>query len=106
MRAIEQASLSLDAEINPLLPFVVDSPRFDGETIRLRHLATHTAGILDHWDVLGPLYVDGDSPIALGDLREGYFVAGGEWYDATANFTSPTAPPGIELPTEGRRRSA
>ena len=90
MHAIESGDLTLDTDINTRLPFEVDNPQVDDETILLRHLVTHTSGIRDNWGNMP--YSDGDSPHALGDFLEGYLVAGGKWYSATDNFNA--IPPG------------
>ncbi|MBI5958438.1 MAG: beta-lactamase family protein [Chloroflexi bacterium] len=86
MMAWEEAGFDLDMPVNDLLPFQVDNPHTDGEVITLRHLATHTSGLLDNWEIYNAMYTPGDSPIALGDFLEGYLTAGGEWYDADENF--------------------
>ncbi len=85
MMAVEDGDLDLDADINDVLPFEVVHP-YSRDTITLRMLLTHTSGISDNWDVLEPLYVEGDSPIALGDFLEAYLVEGGEYYDSEWNF--------------------
>lgn len=88
MQQVEAGRLDLDEDINTYLPFTVDNPRVDGETITLRHLATHTSGLIDNYeDVYDPTYVPGDSPIALPDFLEGYYVPGGEYYYAEGNFS-------------------
>ena len=84
MHASEANALTLDQDINTLLPFSVDNPEVQGETILLRHLVTHTSGIRDNWSNMP--YSDGDSPHALGAFLEGYLVEGGTWYDASENF--------------------
>ncbi len=84
MHAIENHHLTLDTDINQILPFTVDNPKLDGETIQLRHLVTHTSGIRDNWSRMP--YADGDSPYALGDYLKGYLVEGGNWYSATDNY--------------------
>ncbi len=86
MRAVEEGKLTLDTPINDILPFVVDNPRVDGEVITVRHLVTHTSGILDAYPTYNSLYTPGDSPIELGDFLQGYLMAGGEWYSAEGNF--------------------
>lgn len=86
MQVWEAAGIDLDAPVNDWLPFEVDNPHVDGELITLRHLATHTSGLLDNWEYYLGVYTPGDSPIALGDFLAGYLVAGGEWYDADANY--------------------
>lgn len=88
MQAVEQHGLDLDAEVGEILPFDVTHPDYPNQEITARRLATHTSGVSDNWDVLDPLYVYGaDSPIALGEFLEGYFVEGGEWYDDYWNWT-------------------
>jgi CubicO group peptidase (beta-lactamase class C family) len=86
MHASEANALTLEQDINTLLPFSVDNPEVDGETILLRHLVTHTSGIRDNWGNMP--YSDGDSPHALGAFLEGYLVEGGAWYDASENFNN------------------
>ena len=86
MMAWEELGFDLDAPVNDWLPFTVDNPHTEGEAITLRHLATHTSGLLDNWTHYDAVYSDGDSPISLGDFLAGYLVAGGEWYDADDNF--------------------
>ena len=78
--------------MNDILPFDLDNPRTEGEEVTVAHLATHTAAIMDNYDVWYPVgdkgttAVWGDSPIPLGDFLESYLVAGGEWFDANRNF--------------------
>jgi CubicO group peptidase (beta-lactamase class C family) len=88
MQAVERRSLALGTPVNTLLPFEVRHPDYPNQDITLRRLTTHTAGIADNWDVMDPLYTDGvDSPLALGDFMVGYLTPGGDWYDATQNWT-------------------
>jgi len=47
MKLVEQGKLKLDTPINQILPFTVENPNIQNDTIRVRHLATHTSGILD-----------------------------------------------------------
>ncbi len=84
MQLWEDGVWTLDDPVNDLLPFVVDNPRVEGETILVRHLVTHSSTIKDNWNNMP--YSDGDSPHALGDFLEGYLVPGGTWYHETLNF--------------------
>ena len=84
MQLWEDGEFVLDTPIDDLLPFAVDNPRTEDELIAVRHLVTHTSALRDNWGNMP--YASGDSPIALGDFLEGYFVPGGQWYDDTANF--------------------
>jgi len=47
VKAIEDGKLSMDTEINDILPFKVQNPRYKKTPILIRHLATHTSSILD-----------------------------------------------------------
>ncbi len=86
MIAHEEGALGLDDPVNDWLPFVVDNPLVEGDEITLRHLATHTSGILDYEPVYNGLYAPGDPTIPLGDFLQGYLAEGGEWYSAEDNF--------------------
>ena len=88
MQVWENGGFDLDENINNHLPFQVSNPNFPNASITFRHLLTHTAGIVDNWDVLDNLYVDGDSPISLADFCSGYFTPGGTYYDADLNFAN------------------
>lgn len=85
MMAVEDGALDLDEDVSTWLPFDVEHP-YSSKAITLRMLMTHTSGISDNWDVLEDLYVEGDSPIGLGEFLEGYLVRGGEYYDPDWNF--------------------
>jgi len=84
MQLWEDGAFTLDDPVNDHLPFVVDNPYTEGEVILVRHLATHSSGIKDNWDMMP--YSNGDSPHALGDFLEGYLVPGGLFYDADRNY--------------------
>ena len=47
MKLVEEGKLDLDAKINDILPFPIVNPRFPNTPITVRHLATHTSGIVD-----------------------------------------------------------
>ncbi len=50
MQLVDQQKIGLDSDINNYLPFKVDNPNIENETITLRHLATHSSGIADYYD--------------------------------------------------------
>jgi CubicO group peptidase (beta-lactamase class C family) len=86
MRAVQDGLLSLDEDINRYLPFRVVNPYRPQETITLRHVATHTSGIRDRWEVYARTYHYGvDSPVPLGSFLADYFTVGGAHY-ARENF--------------------
>ena len=81
MRAVQEGKLSLDEDINRYLPFRVVNPHRPNEKITLRHLATHTSGITDRWEVYTATYhFGGDSPEPLGRFLEQYFTPEGKHY--------------------------
>lgn len=88
MQVWENGGFNLDENINDHLPFAVVNPNFPNDIITFRQLLTHTSGIIDNWDVLDVLYVDGDSPVSLADFCTGYFSIGGAYYDADLNFAN------------------
>ena len=45
MKAVEDGKLTLDEEVNDILPFNVSNPMFPNKPITVRHLATHTSSI-------------------------------------------------------------
>jgi CubicO group peptidase (beta-lactamase class C family) len=75
MRAVQEGRLSLDADINAYLPFRLLNPHHPGAPITLRHLATHTSGITDRWEVYRSAYRYGGQPLVpLGDFLAAYFT--------------------------------
>lgn len=111
-KAIEQGLFSMDTDINDILPIPLHNPKQPNEVIRVRHLLTHTSGLLDNVPVyLATNYYilpgeDLSTPAAqlmineigistgmgddLGDFLANYFLEGGEWYSPD-NFAD-TAP--------------
>lgn len=86
MRAVKEGKLSLDADINQYLPFRVVNPHRPNERITLRHLATHTSGITDRWEIYRATYrFDGNSKESLHAFLQAYFTPGGKYY-AKENF--------------------
>lgn len=82
MKAVEEGKVSLDEDINNYLPFKVMNPNCPSEKITLRHLATHTSGLIDRY----PFYTDstyyygGRKPEPLDEFLKNYFVEGGKHY--------------------------
>jgi CubicO group peptidase (beta-lactamase class C family) len=86
LQAVQAGKLSLDEDINRYLPFRVVNPHRPGAIITLRHLATHTSGITDRWEVYARSYhYGGDSPESLAHFLSAYFTPTGATY-APANF--------------------
>jgi CubicO group peptidase (beta-lactamase class C family) len=51
LRLVEQGKLDLDRDINDYLSFYIDNPKVKGEKITIRHLASHSSGIDDYYDI-------------------------------------------------------
>lgn len=87
MKAVEQNKVKLDEDINSYLPFKIVNPNFPNEKITLRHLATHTSGLVDRNSFYeDSTYVYGGSkPESLGEFLRNYFVKGGKYY-SKSNF--------------------
>lgn len=91
MRAVQDGKLDLDRDINAYLPFPVVNPHVPDAKITLRHLATHTSGIIDRQSVYEASYHQGgDAPQPLAAFLRSYLTAGEPLY-AEANFL-PAAP--------------
>ena len=94
MQLVQMGEIDLDEDINTYLPFQIVNPKAAGK-ITLRHLATHTSGLVDFTPTLAASYGAGDSPISLEEFLKGYYVAGGSRYDARNNFAD--AKPGAKF---------
>jgi len=93
--ARDDGLLDFDDRVSDLVGFEVKNRRIGkAPPIRIRHLATHTSGIQDNWDILGDTYVDGDSTLPLGDFLRSYLTPGGDHYDKSGNYFA--WPPGRE----------
>ncbi len=51
LKLVDEGKLELDKNINEYLSFNIDNPNTEGEIITIRHLATHTSGIADYYDI-------------------------------------------------------
>ncbi|MDE0577752.1 MAG: serine hydrolase [Opitutales bacterium] len=87
MQLVEQGKLSLDADVNEVLPFPVRNPKHPKVPITLEHLLTHTSGIRDNWNLLEDTWVkNGDFPKPLGESLAAYLQPKGEYYSAKKSF--------------------
>ena len=87
MQLVEQGKLSLDADVNEVLPFPVRNPKHPKVPITLKHLLTHTSGIRDNWNLLEDTWVkNGDFPKPLGESLKAYLQPKGEYYSTKKNF--------------------
>ncbi|MCH2180431.1 MAG: beta-lactamase family protein [Mariniblastus sp.] len=87
MQLVEQGKLSLDVDVDTILPYSVRNPRHPESPITLRQLLTHTAGIKDNWDVLEGFWVkNGDFPEPLLPSLGDYFQSTGKYYNRKKNY--------------------
>ncbi len=87
MQLVEQGKLSLDTDLDEILPFSVRNPQHADTPITMRQLLTHTAGIKDNWSVLEGFWVkNGDFPQPLGQSLGDYFQPTGKYYDQKKNY--------------------
>jgi CubicO group peptidase (beta-lactamase class C family) len=87
MQLVEQDRISLDADINDLLPFPIRNPRHPDVAITLRQLLTHTSSLRDNWSVLEGTWVQNrDFPHSLAESMARYFQPRGAYYSRGRNF--------------------
>jgi CubicO group peptidase (beta-lactamase class C family) len=85
MQLYERGKFKLDDSVNAYLPFQVRNPRYPGTPITFRMLLTHTSSIRDNWNVMP--WQPGDYPIPLATYCQEYFTPGGQYYNASLNFS-------------------
>ncbi len=85
MHCWEQGYLGLDDNINNLLPFIIDNPYHDYDSITPRMLMSHTSSLRE-LDVSANATI-GDPTESLGYFLENFYAAGGTYY-ASGNFLS------------------
>ena len=82
MKAVEEGYISLDEDINNLLPFRVRNPYHPDQIITLRNLATHTSGIRDRKITYYlKSYQQGDTTtIGIDEFLKNYFTPHNRYY--------------------------
>lgn len=81
MKAVELGLLELDTKVNAIIPFNVINPNAKGEHITLRHLATHTSGILDGPDIFDFAYSQGTKTRStLNKFLRSYLTPKGRYF--------------------------
>jgi CubicO group peptidase (beta-lactamase class C family) len=56
MKAIELGYFSLETDISKILPFKFQNPYYPSDIVRIKHLVTHTSGIIDNDSILTKSY--------------------------------------------------
>jgi len=79
MQLVEDGRLDLDAPVDGLVGFPVRHPDHPEVAITTRMLLAHVGGIRDDWDVMEPLYTEGDFEGTLGGFLESYLRGEGEY---------------------------
>lgn len=69
VKAMEEGYFTLETDINSLLPVTIVNPNSPAKTIRVKHLVSHTSGLLD---------------VAATYLQENYYILPGEDISSTA----------------------
>jgi len=88
VKAVEDGLLSLDEDINNLLPFKVVNPYFPNEKITLKNLASHTSGIKDdETKYINSYSAYGAKNMTLKDFLYNYLNPEGKWY-SKENFSN------------------
>jgi len=86
--AEEDGLLDREMSVSDAVGFPVRNERLrGGETLRMKHLVTHSSGIQDNWDqVLDASYAPGDPQEPLGEFLESYLTPDGEHFHRRGNF--------------------
>ena len=83
LKAIEQGYFTLESPINDLLPFRVTNLHALDKNIKVKHLATHTAGIVDQEETYRQAYVkEVQTDVTLHDFLFDYLHEAGRLYSA------------------------
>lgn len=110
VKAIDQGYFTLETNINDVLPFGVNNPKQPNTPIKVKHLVTHTSGLLDNFEyyltayhilpgeeltstgaqILMDVGAEQRQTIALGDFLADYYQPQGAGY-SLENFAD-TAP--------------
>lgn len=97
LQLVDQGKLDLEQDINNYLPFRVDNPHTADEKITLRHLASHSSGIADFYDIKS--YAENRDPdTSLGQHLTSLLLADGDNYRQGEHFL-------LQLPGEKRQYS-
>lgn len=89
MKAIELGYFTLDTNINDVLDFKVSNPAFPSKQMTIRHLATHTSGIVDREEVYNQTYLFNKSvpDVSLKTFLVSYLTPKGKFYSKN-NFAA------------------
>ncbi|PHR48724.1 MAG: hypothetical protein COA32_04445 [Fluviicola sp.] len=94
MQQKDNSKFNLHDGIDQYLPWVLEIPGFESESVTFHQLMTHTSSIADNPDVMGDYYDYPDPTISLSDCMQRYFTETGADYNADLNFL-PNSPGSI-----------
>ncbi|MGI9420746.1 MAG: serine hydrolase domain-containing protein [Geminicoccaceae bacterium] len=82
MLLVDDGKIGLDDDVSDHLPFPVRNPHCPDEPITIRQVLSHTSSIREdeYEGVYADHYVQGDSPVALGDFLKDYLTPSGRFY--------------------------
>ncbi len=87
MKAIDDGKLTLETNISDILPFKIYNPNFPKREIKIKHLVTHTSGIIDREEIYESSYIKAKkSGVSLNEFFSDYLTPKGKFYDAK-NFS-------------------
>jgi CubicO group peptidase (beta-lactamase class C family) len=97
LQLVDQGLLELDRDINEYLPFTINNPHAENEEITIRHLASHSSGIDDYYDI-NSYAINRDSSVSLEQHLRSLLTPDGTHYDNGQYYLN-------QMPGEGRKYS-
>ena len=85
LQLVDQGKLDLDTDINRYLPFKIANPHSPNAVITLRHLASHSSGIADYYDI-DSYSKNRDPDISLAQHLENLLLPTGNQYQQGAFY--------------------
>ncbi len=86
LKAIEQGYFTLETNINDILPFKIGNPFQPDCIIKIKHLVTHTSGLVDNDSVFVNSYTIRQKPESdFKTFFKEYYTSNGKYYSLT-NF--------------------
>ena len=82
MKAIDQGHFTLETNINDILPFKIINPFHPNDTIKIKHLVTHTSGLIDNDSIFSWSYSTSQKPKM--DFKTFFY----EYYSSTGKLYS------------------
>lgn len=88
MKAIDQGHFTLETDINNILPFKIINPYHPDDIIKIKHLVTHTSGLVDNDSVFVRTYTTKPKPeVDFKTFFKEYYTSIGKRYSYN-NFSN------------------